>query len=221
MPRRRAPRANNPDPGRCGFRIFAGVRQPALNLAALLRVVRTGSEVGVEEGRCSPTRAGAGCACKPSRIRPAASTPATPGCGSSGGTGTARTEAGKSPVTTGLSGRRRSLWLSEKRVNSSSRRGGHATSGLGRGSRPVKTRGNRALCPPDRPQLRGFCLTPEEPHPHRRAGSRGIAAPGSLGSRRDSLPSPGSSHQLSRRIGPPATGRIGRVLVGAARSTTA
>jgi hypothetical protein len=39
--------------------------------------------------------------------------------------------------------------------------------GLGRGSRPGKTRGNRALRPPDRPQLRGFCLTPEEPHPWR------------------------------------------------------
>jgi hypothetical protein len=42
---------------------------------------------------------------------------------------------------------------------------GHARSGLARGSRPVKTRGNRALCPPDRPQLRGICLTLEEPHP--------------------------------------------------------
>ena len=91
--------------------------------------------------------------------------PLSAGCGSSGGTGTARTEASKSPVTTGLSGRRRSLSSSEKRVNSSGRPGGHATSGLGRGSRPVKTRGNRALCPQDRPQLQRFCLTPEEPHP--------------------------------------------------------
>ena len=58
---------------------------------------------------------------------------------------------GKSPVTTGLSGRRRALWSSEKRVDPSSRPGGDATSGLGRGSRPVKTPGN---CPsPDRPQL--------------------------------------------------------------------
>ena len=96
---------------------------------------------------------------------PPASAPELRGCGSSGGTATARTEAGKSPVTTGLSGRRRSLWSSERRVNPSSRPGGHATSGFGRGSRPVKTRGNRALCPPDRIQLRRFCLTPEEPHP--------------------------------------------------------
>ena len=45
---------------------------------SLLQVVRTGSEVGVDEGGCSPTRAGARCACRLSRIRPAASTPATP-----------------------------------------------------------------------------------------------------------------------------------------------
>ena len=57
----------------------------------------------------------------------------------------ARTGAGKSPVTTGLSGRDRSLWLSEKRVNPSSCPGGHTTSGLGRGSRPVKTRVNGTL----------------------------------------------------------------------------
>ena len=46
--------------------------------------------------------------------QPVASTGAQVGCGSSGGTGTARTEAGKSPVTTELSARRRSMWLSEK-----------------------------------------------------------------------------------------------------------
>ena len=40
--------------------------------------VRTGSEVGVGEGGCSPTRARARCACSSSRIRPTASTPATP-----------------------------------------------------------------------------------------------------------------------------------------------
>jgi hypothetical protein len=40
--------------------------------------VRTGSEVCVDEGDCCPTRARARCACKSSRIRPAASTPATP-----------------------------------------------------------------------------------------------------------------------------------------------
>jgi transposase len=49
----------------------------------------------------------------------------------------------------------------------------------------------------------------------------GIAAPGSLGSRRDSLPSPGSSHQLFSTRGPTASGRTGRALVGVARPTTA
>jgi hypothetical protein len=34
----------------------------------------------------------------------------------------------------------------------------------------------------------------------------GIAAPGSLGSRRDSLPSPGSSHQPSVSANPPPVG---------------
>jgi hypothetical protein len=43
--------------------------------------------------------------------------------------------------------------------------------------------------------------------------AEGIAAPGSLGSRRDSLPSPGSSHQPLRAWGPIASGRIGRALV--------
>ena len=41
-------------------------------------LVRTGSEVGVDEGRCSPTRARARGACRLSRITPAGSTPATP-----------------------------------------------------------------------------------------------------------------------------------------------
>ena len=48
------PGANNADPGRCGFRIFAGVRQPALNLAALLRVVEAVSQtngIGAKEQR--------------------------------------------------------------------------------------------------------------------------------------------------------------------------
>jgi hypothetical protein len=44
---------------------------------SVVEIVRTGSEFGVEEGGCSPTRAGAGRACKVWRIRPAASTPAT------------------------------------------------------------------------------------------------------------------------------------------------
>ena len=39
-----------------------------------LVLVRTGSEVGVDEGGCSPTRATAGRGCRSSRIRPAAST---------------------------------------------------------------------------------------------------------------------------------------------------
>ena len=47
-------------------------------LASRPLVVRTGSEVGVDEGGCSPTRARARCACRSSRIRPAASKPATP-----------------------------------------------------------------------------------------------------------------------------------------------
>jgi hypothetical protein len=51
---------------------------PAAAGSRLLRFVRTGSGVGVDEGGCSPTRAGARCACRLSRIRPAASTPVTP-----------------------------------------------------------------------------------------------------------------------------------------------
>ena len=72
------PGGNKGCPARRDFRIVAGVRQPALKIAALLRVVRTGSEVGVDEGGCSPTRAEARCACRLSRIRSAAGTPATP-----------------------------------------------------------------------------------------------------------------------------------------------
>ena len=94
----------------------------------------------------------------------------------------------------GTFGSRRSLWSSEKRVNSSSRPGGHATSGLGRGSRPVKTRGNRALCPPDRPQLRGFCLTPEEPHPPARRLIKATAI-----RRNGALVLPPTSSRLARR----------------------
>ena len=41
----------------------------------------------------------------------------------------------------------------------------------------------------------------------------GIAAPGSLRSRRDSLPSPGSSHQPLSARGPTASGRTGRALL--------
>jgi hypothetical protein len=41
----------------------------------------------------------------------------------------------------------------------------------------------------------------------------GIAPPGSLGSGRDSLPSPGSSHQPVSTSGPIASGRIGRAVV--------
>ncbi len=49
--------------------------------------VRTGSEVGVDEGGCSPTRAKARCACRSSRITPAASTPATPAIAAKQGRG--------------------------------------------------------------------------------------------------------------------------------------
>ena len=49
----------------------------------------------------------------------------------------------------------------------------------------------------------------------------GIAAPGSHRSRRDSLPSPGSSHRPVSTSGPIASGRTGRALFRAARSTTA
>jgi hypothetical protein len=54
------------------------VRRRTSTSGSLLRVVQTGSEVGADEGGCSPTRARARCACSSSRIRPAASTPATP-----------------------------------------------------------------------------------------------------------------------------------------------
>ena len=47
----------------------------------------------------------------------------------------------------------------------------------------------------------------------------GIAPPGSHGSRRDSLPSPGSSHRPVSSCGPGASERIGRAGVLAARST--
>ena len=49
----------------------------------------------------------------------------------------------------------------------------------------------------------------------------GIAAPGSRRSRRDSLPSPGSSHQPVSTRGPSSNGRIGRDLFRGARPTTA
>jgi len=48
----------------------------------------------------------------------------------------------------------------------------------------------------------------------------GIAAPGSLRSRRDSLPSPGSSHQTVRAREPTASGQTDRAPVAGARSTT-
>ena len=43
----------------------------------LLLIVRTGSEVGVDEHGCSPTRAQRRCTCRTSQTRPAATTPAT------------------------------------------------------------------------------------------------------------------------------------------------
>ena len=50
----------------------------ALEVGLVPQLVRTGSEVGVDEGGCSTTRARARCACRSSWIRPAVSTPATP-----------------------------------------------------------------------------------------------------------------------------------------------
>ena len=58
--------------------LVLGQQEPGAARRSLLVLVRTGSEVGVDEGRCSPTRARARCACRLSRITPAGSTPATP-----------------------------------------------------------------------------------------------------------------------------------------------
>jgi hypothetical protein len=55
-----------------------GAEVPHRASTSVVEIVRTRSEVDVDEGGCSPTRARARCACRPSRIRPAASTPATP-----------------------------------------------------------------------------------------------------------------------------------------------
>ena len=51
---------------------------PAAPEYGLLQLVPTSSEVGVDEGGCSATRARGRCACRWPRIGPAASTPATP-----------------------------------------------------------------------------------------------------------------------------------------------
>ena len=64
--------------------------------ARVVEIVRTGSEVGVDEGGCSRTRAGARCACRLSRIRPAASTPATPQSRLRRAAGVADCDAGRS-----------------------------------------------------------------------------------------------------------------------------
>jgi hypothetical protein len=57
----------------------AGFRSDAKQLpTSVPLLVRTTSEVGVEEGGCSAPRATARCACRSPRIRPAASTPAAP-----------------------------------------------------------------------------------------------------------------------------------------------
>ena len=56
----------------------APVSEKRRSKGSRLPFVRTGSEVGVDEGGRSPTRARARCACRSSRIRLAASTPATP-----------------------------------------------------------------------------------------------------------------------------------------------
>ena len=56
--------------------------------------VHLGSGVGVDEGGCSPTRARARCACRLARIRPAASTPATPAIAAKQGRGPSLTTLG-------------------------------------------------------------------------------------------------------------------------------
>ena len=45
--------------GAASFRVVPRLQKPAFGVRAHSRLVRTGSEVGVEEGGCSPTRAGA------------------------------------------------------------------------------------------------------------------------------------------------------------------
>jgi hypothetical protein len=64
--------------GRRWTRPCIGTDRASATCSALLRLVRTGREVAVDEGGCSPTRARARCACRSSRIRPAASTSAAP-----------------------------------------------------------------------------------------------------------------------------------------------
>ena len=69
--------------------------------------------------------------------------------------------------------------------------------------------------------------SPHDPpyHHHKRVtvvgSAGGISAPGSHGSRRDSLPSPGSSHRPVSTCGPRASARTGRARVLAARPTIA
>lgn len=60
------------------FRIVTGIQRPWIGRAALREIVQTSREVGVDEGGCSATRATARCACTSPRIRPRASTLATP-----------------------------------------------------------------------------------------------------------------------------------------------
>jgi hypothetical protein len=77
------------------------VRRRTSTSGSLLRVVQTGSEVGADEGGCSPTRARARCACGMSRIRPAVSTPATPAIAAKQVRGTAADDVGVADDATG------------------------------------------------------------------------------------------------------------------------
>jgi hypothetical protein len=70
--------------------------EPTLSL-----LVQTGSEVGADEGGCSPMRARARCACGMSRIRPAVSPPATPAIAAKQVRGTAADDVGVADEATG------------------------------------------------------------------------------------------------------------------------
>jgi hypothetical protein len=92
-------------------------------------LVRTGSEVGVDEGGCSPTRARARCACRSSRIRPAASTPAAPAIAAKEGRGRVAHDAGW-PATRSIAqvARSTSLVAERERPELSAKRGKPARS---------------------------------------------------------------------------------------------
>ena len=77
--------------GAASFRIVPRPQKPAFGVGAHSRLVQTGTEVGADEGGCSPMRARARCACRLSRISPGVSTPATPAIGQSRAPGVAVT----------------------------------------------------------------------------------------------------------------------------------